>query len=99
MVCKTVQTLLANTLTHDTNSDTFGHLEVLHSEASRTTGNQSVTRIAAQAMLTSAGDFWQKKIDWANDRAKAIQEHGGSLQGSHSKLMEMPVGGPPTKAN
>ncbi|CAK0899501.1 unnamed protein product, partial [Prorocentrum cordatum] len=67
--------------------------------AARATGNQSVIRIAGQAMLTSCGDFWQKKIDWATTHAKAIQEHGGKLQDARAKLLDMSVAAPPTRAS
>eukprot|EP00959_Pyramimonas_sp_CCMP1952_P270479 5654466-Pyramimonas_sp.AAC.1 len=50
-------------------------------------------------MLTSCGDFWQKKIDWATTHAKAIQEHGGKLQDARAKLLDMSVAAPPTRAS
>ncbi|CAK0892000.1 unnamed protein product [Prorocentrum cordatum] len=91
--------LLSSSLTPDTTLDIFDGIDSIRSEAARTQGEQSVARIAGQALLPSCGGYWQKKIDWATTRTEAIKEHGGKLQTPHAKLIEIVVNVPPTRAN
>ncbi|CAK0859614.1 unnamed protein product [Prorocentrum cordatum] len=96
-VARLLQALSADSLPQDLNLDIFDSLAAVESEAKRTTGGQTVLRIAGQALMTSAGDYWQKKLDWANQHATSLQEHGGALQQAASDLTAVSTTSVPNK--
>ncbi|CAK0796135.1 unnamed protein product, partial [Prorocentrum cordatum] len=79
----------ATSLTADTDMQVYVGAGRLEAEGRRTTGQQSVHQLVGQALLTSANDFWAKKLKWMAEHADAVTKNGGHVKSAIAELERM----------
>ncbi|CAK0801411.1 unnamed protein product [Prorocentrum cordatum] len=84
-----IRGLQATSLTADTNMQVYVDAGRLEAEGRRATGQQGAHQLVGQALLTSASDFWAKKLKWLAEHADAVAKNGGQVNSAIAELERM----------
>ncbi|CAK0894933.1 unnamed protein product, partial [Prorocentrum cordatum] len=76
----------ATSLTADADMQVCVDAWRLEAEGRRATGQQSAHQLVGQALLTSANDFWAKKLKWMTEHAGAVTKNGGQVKSAIAEL-------------